>query len=145
MKQYVIATIILALISIPAAAYDYPWKTLPPFEISYIDGYEEVYDAGEQIIFYVQGNSFRTETEPRNGFGVQASIDDPAEQRSVAGATGEYDESRRAWLIKLKAPKDNTKSYKLSIGLYCDRDEGSCAEIYGRAAQTSKTYSLQVR
>lgn len=145
MRQYVIATIILALISIQATASEYPWKTLPPFEISYIDGYQEVYGADEQIIFYVEGNSFRTETEPQNGFNVAANIDDPLEQRSVSGTSGEYDESRRAWLIKLTAPKDNTKSYKLSVYLYCGRDEGPCAEIYGRAAQISKIYPLQVR
>ena len=129
----------------PEAGFEYPWKTLPPFEISYIVGYQEVYDADEQIMFYVQGNSFRTETEPQNGFNVQANIDDPAEQRSVSGSYGEYDEGRRAWLIKLKAPRENTKSYKLSISLYCASDVSPCAEIYGRAAQISKTYPLQVR
>lgn len=145
MRQCVIATIILAFIPIQAAGFEYPWKTLPPFEISYIVGYQEVYDADEQIMFYVQGNSFRTETEPQNGFNVQSNIDAPAEQRSVSGSYGEYDEGRRAWLIKLKAPKDNTKSYKLSVSLYCASDVSPCAEIYGVAAQISKTYSLQVR
>jgi hypothetical protein len=27
------AALALALFSIPAASYEYPWKTLPPFEI----------------------------------------------------------------------------------------------------------------
>jgi len=79
------------------------------------------------------------------GFNVQASIDDLAEKKSLSGTSGKYDENRRAWLITLNAPKDNTKLYELSVNLYCGKDESPCAEIYGRAAQTSKNLNLQVR
>jgi hypothetical protein len=146
MRQMVIAAIVMALFSIQAAAYEYRWKTLPPFEISFIDGYRGTYDEGEEIIFYVEGRSpSKIEAEPQNGFNVQAYIDDPAEKKSLSATNGKYDENRRAWLITLNAPKDNTKSYVLSVSLYCGRDESPCAEIYGKAAQTLKNLNLQVR
>ena len=146
MRQIIIAVVTMAVFTIPAAAYEYPWKTLPPFEISFIDGYLTTYAAGEQIVFYVEGKSpSRVEAEPRSGFNVQAYIVDKTATRNYAGANGEYDEKKGAWLIRLTAPKDNTKPYELSVSLYCGKDESPCAEIYGRAAQTSKTFNLQVQ
>jgi len=142
----VLVTIFMSLFSIQAAAYEDPWKTLPPFEISFIDGYQGAYDAEEQIVFYVEGKSpSRIEAEPQAGFDVQAYIVDPAEKRNHSGANGKYDENKRAWLITMKAPKDNSKTYELSVLLYCGKDDSPCAEIYGKAAQTSKTLSLQIR
>jgi hypothetical protein len=146
MKQIVITVIGVVLFSIPVVADEYPWKTLPPFEIWFIDGYQETYDAGEQIVFYVEGRSHSLiEAEPQTGFNVQASIFDSAGNKTYSGTNGKYDENKRAWLITLTAPKDNTKSYRLSVSLYCGKDESPCAEIYGRAAQTSKSLFLQIR
>ena len=146
MNQILMVVMAIAVFSIPAEAYEYKWKTLPPFEISFIDGYKESYGAGEPMIFYVEGKSpSKVEAEPQTGFNVQAYIVDTTAKKNYAGATGEYDENKRAWLIKLTAPKDNTKTYEVSVRLYCGKDESPCAEIYGRAAQTSKTLNLQVQ
>ena len=146
MKRVVITAMIMAAFSIPASANEYPWKTLPPFEISFVDGYQETYNAGDQIVFYVEGKSpSRVEAEPQAGFDVQAYIVDQTAKRNHTGTNGKYDENRRAWLVTLTAPKDNTKSYEISVSLYCGKDESPCAEIYGRAAQTQKTLNLLVR
>lgn len=144
MKHFL--TILVVLFSMPASAYEYKWKTLPPFEISFIDGYNETYGTGELIHFYVEGKSpSKVEAEPQAGFNVQAYIIDTTNKKTLAGTSGEFDENKRAWLIKLKAPEDNTKTYELSVSLYCGKDESQCAEIYGRAAQTMKVLNLQVQ
>ena len=146
MRKVINVAIILALYSIQAVAFEYPWKTQPPFEISFVDGYQEFYEAEERISFYVEGRSpAGIETAPQHGFNVQVHISDPAAQKSHSAANGAYDENRRAWLVELSAPKDNTKSYTLDISLYCGIDNSQCAEIYGVAAQTTKTFNLQVR
>lgn len=146
MMKIVIAVIILALYSIQTVAYEYPWKALPPFEISFVDGYQEIYGVEERIIFYVEGRSpAGIETEPRNGFNVQVHINDPVAQKSLSGVNGTYDKNRRAWRVELSAPNDYTKFYQMEIGLYCGADKSPCAEIYGIAAQTSKIFKLQVR
>lgn len=146
MKKTLIGAMLVAALSIPASAKEYPWKTLPPFEISFIDGYQETYSAGEPIIFYVEGKSHsKVEAEPQAGFDVQAYILDSADKTNHSGTNGKYDENKQAWLVTLTAPKDNTKSYEISISLYCGKDESPCAEIYGRAAQVGRTLNLQVR
>jgi hypothetical protein len=146
MKRILCCVAALALFSIPAAAYEYPWKTLPPFEISLIDGYQGSYYQEEQIVFYVGGKSHsRIEIEPQAGFHVQAYIVNSEEKTQYAAANGKFDEYRRAWLITFVAPTDNTKSYELNISLYCSRDNSPCEEVYGRAAQVSIKLPLKVR
>jgi hypothetical protein len=146
MKKILIAAMFVGALAIPASANEYPWKTLPPFEISFIDGYQETYNAGEQIVFYVEGKSpSKVEAEPQAGFHVQAYIADKTAKSNHSGTNGKYDENKHAWLVTLTAPEDNTKSYHMSVSLYCSNDESPCAEIYGRAARTNKILNLQVR
>ena len=140
--------LVLILVMIPLAsvtAGEYPWKTLPPFEMSYIDGYLETYDAGETINFLVEGRSSSIDVEPHSGFCVQAYITQQGADRNYAGANGSYDENKRAWVVSMQAPKDSSKVYELSVSLYCGDDQSPCATTYGRAAQIRKVLPLNIR
>jgi hypothetical protein len=146
MKKTIIATLFVGCVSASAFAYDYPWKVSPPFEISDVDGYKEVYQIGEPIVFHVEGKSaVHIDALPENGFGLAATIYDVPRSKTIQSVAGKYDENRRTWMVNLTAPKDNAISYEIELNLLCNRDESKCAEIYGIAAQTSRVVPLQVQ
>lgn len=127
------------------SAPEYQWKVSTPFEVSFVDGFMGVYQAGEPIVFHVEGRSpVQIEALPENGFSLAAAIYDVPRSRTIQSVAGNFDETRRAWQVTFTAPGDNAISYEVEIHLYCGRDESQCAEIYGRAAQTTKLLSLNV-
>lgn len=127
------------------AVIEYPWKVPTPFEISFVDGFTGVYPIGEQIVFHVEGRSpVKVDALPNNGFAVSAAIYDVPRSRIIQSVVGNFDEARRAWQLAFSAPSDNSISYEVEIHLYCGKDESQCAEIYGRAAQTTKRLTLIV-
>jgi len=128
----------------PVHASEYPWKTQPPFEISFIDGFQDIYNPGEQFSFYVEGKSSHIDMGPKSGFSVTAYIQDQ-QNVTIGHAVGKYDANRSAWLINLAAPSDDTRAYNVMIYLYCGKDDSQCADTYGRAAQTEKILQLKVR
>lgn len=150
MKKLMIALLAVATFSTIATAgttpRQYPgWKTPQHFEISSIIDYQEVYNADEPIIFYVEGKSDKIDLEQSTGFYMQARIDEYPRTKTVSFAKVQYDPDKRAWQIKLTAPKDNTKDYEIELFLYCGFDDSLCATTYGRAAQVEKILHLKVR
>ena len=138
----------LALIA-PAAGQEreYPWKGGKSFEIYHVGGVDSVFLPGGSISLDVEGRALATHVspEPENGFHVQAYIDHEDLSRSLAGGNGEWDDGLRGWRVELKAPTELRDHYRLRVSLYCGYDESACAETYGRAAQTSKTFYFDVR
>lgn len=126
---------------------EYNWKTRLPFEISHVDGFTGVFTAGKPIELSVEGHSPAIEVKvvPDEGFRLTARIFDEARTMSFGTAHGEYDAKKQAWQVSMEAPDDVTQSYEMEIFLYCAIDESRCAEIYGRAAQTSKALSFQLQ
>jgi hypothetical protein len=150
MKQLLIALLFVATVYTPATAgsiaRQYPgWKTPQHFEISSVIGYQEVYNADEPIVFYVEGKSDKIDLEQSTGFYMQARIDEFPRTRPVSFAKVQYDPDKRAWQINLTAPKDNTKTYEIQLHLYCGFDDSLCATTYGRAAQVEKILPLKIR
>lgn len=150
MKKLFIIVFILTAIYTPASAgttpRQYPgWKTPQHFEVSAIDGYQEVYNAGEPIVFYVEGKSDKISLEQSTGFYMQGRIYDYPRTKSVVSAKIKYDSDRRAWQVQLIAPQDNTKEYEIVLHLYCGFDDSLCAITYGKAAQVEKILPLKIR
>lgn len=144
------ALMVVTSLSVTAAAaprnYEYTgWKTSQHFEIANIDGYNEVYNPEEQIVFYVEGRSpDRIDPEPKSGFNVQASITNENNVRLVGG-NGEYNEEKRAWLVTFTAPKASGSDYHMTISFYCAAENSPCEEVYGRASTVFKTLPLVIR
>lgn len=151
MKKSLIALLFVAVMYTSANADsvvpdDTGSKSSQHFEISNIDGYREAYNPGDEIAFYVEGNSpVQIQAEPKTGFHVQATVLAENQNNAYAGVNGKYDEDKHAWLVTFTAPGDTTKSYRLVIALYCATEAGPCVDTYGQAAQITKTLPLQVR
>jgi hypothetical protein len=146
MRKIFIMAFLAVLLYAPAIADEYHWKNRQHFEISNIEGLQDSYAPGEQIVFYVEGKSpVKVDAEPKSGFHVQAYLVEKSSTKTYAGANGKYDADRRAWKVVFTAPKDTGKSYTMEIGLYCSKDDSPCAETYGRAARTRKTVPFHIR
>jgi hypothetical protein len=142
-----IALLLVAAIHTPVtAAQDKKGRmTMQNFEIASVNGYREVYKAGEEIAFYVEGKSpVEIDAEPGSGFIVQASMTNETQNKTIADADGVFDEGRRAWLVTFTAPSDISSSYKLHIYFFCATEGAPCEEIYGRFARAIKTLPLQL-
>jgi len=149
MKKLLIALLLVATSYIPAIAVttarEYPgWKTSERFEISKIEGYQEVYSAQEPIVFYLEGKSDKMDVEQANGFYVSATLYD-VPRTGIQNAVVKYDPARRAWLVKLKAPTDSTKAYEIQVHLYCGKEGSACTGTYGLSAQKEIILPLSVR
>jgi len=145
MKKLFPAVLLALSICSPAtAAYNYPWKTQPPFDIAVIEGYRETYTAGEPIAFTIEGKA-QFDVTPENGFSVAATLHDTPRTRTLRSVAAKYDASKKIWQFTFAAPTDSTKAYEIEIHLSCGRDDSQCATTYGRAAQIEKRLPLQVR
>ena len=110
-----------------------------------IDGYNEVYNPGEQITFYVEGRSpVQIDPDSKSGFNVQVYITNEKDD-ILSGTNGEFDEEKRAWQVKVTAPKGSASDYKMIISFYCGAEKSPCTDIYGRASTVSKTLPLVIR
>lgn len=120
------------------------WKNSERYDFSYIDGFQEIYNPGEQIIFSVEGKSDKLYVEKSSGFDVTATIFDLS--RNIGKrAEVKYDPSRRTWKVKLIAPKESGKEYKIVLNLFCKKNDSQCATTYGFGTQIDKSLPLQVR
>mgnify|MGYP001570299123 CR=1 FL=1 len=120
------------------------WKATERYAFSYIIVFHEIYNPEEPIEFTVEGKSDALYVDEANGFSVFATMFDLS--RSVGSrATVEYDAGRRIWNIKLTAPKDSGKDYKIVLNLFCRKNNTPCADTYGYGTQIDKTLSLRVR
>ena len=143
-----VLTIVLSLtFAVAAEPERYPWKNGNSFEIYYVDGAESAYSPGQSISLEVQGRALSTHVapDPEYGFHVQAYIDHEDGSRSLAGANGKYDQRLRGWRVILEAPQETKEGYRLRVSLYCGVDDSLCADTYGRAAQTTKTFHFEIR
>ena len=123
----------------------YPFQTIPGFEIASIEGYQESYNPGEEITFFVEGKSEHLEVGEQTGFLMSASMSQlPKKSRNLWRGKAEYDESRHGWQFTANAPTDGGNEYEIELFLYCN-DDTPCAETYGRAAQIEKTILLHLR
>lgn len=143
---FALALTICAAVPALADPVTYPFKDGRSFEIYSVDRVESTYSPGEQISLEVSGRSLSTNVpiEPESGFHVQVAIDSADLTHPEGRANGEYDEAARAWLADLHAP-DTPGEYRLTVFLYCSRDESLCAETFGRAAQVTETFHFEVR
>lgn len=121
------------------------WKTSDHFELSYIEGYQEIYNPEEQIAFYVEGKSDKMNVDPENGFIAGAVIYESSKKIMDKQTFGKYDYDRRAWLVVIDAPKDNTNRYEMFIALTCSKNDSECANIYGSGTQQDRVLPLQLR
>ena len=143
----VLVIVLSSTLAVATEREDYPWKDGNRFEIYYVDGVESIYSPGQSISLDVQGRALSTHVspDPEHAFHVQAYIDHEDSSRSLAGANGEYDQRLRGWRVTLEAPREIKDGYRLQVSLYCGVDESLCAETYGRAAQTTKTFYFGIR
>lgn len=153
MKKLMSALTIAASCCAPAhavsTARDYPgWKTSERFQIANIDGYQETYSAQENIIFYVNGKSDKTNVEPASGFFVSAILYDTPRTSvaSVKTAKVTYDPMKQAWKVAFTAPgASNAKTSEIQVHLFCGKAGSSCATTYGLSAQIEKILPLQIK
>lgn len=120
------------------------WKTLDRYEYSYIDGYQETYNPEEAIAFYVEGKSDKLYVDEANGFSVFATMFNLSDKIGKRVKV-KYDSHRHSWNVKLTAPKDSDKDYKIVLNLFCKKKDSPCAETYGFDTQVDKTLVLKVR
>lgn len=121
------------------------WKSSDRYELSYIDGYHEIYDAQAPIVIDVEGKSDKMDVDLANGFYVSAQINDASTKTMEKQVLGKYDSSRRVWQVNIDAPTDNNKRYELYVALFCSKLNSSCATEYGEGTQVYKVLPLQVR
>lgn len=127
------------------AVKEYPgWKNSERFEFSYIDGFLEVYNPEEPIVFTVEGKSDKMYVDETNGFSAFATMFDVT-KRVGARAKMEYDSGRHAWTFKINAPKDYNGEYIFVVNLYCKKNNSPCAEVYGYGTQLDKILPFKVR
>ena len=120
------------------------WKTAERYEILINEGLQNAYYAGEQIIFFVSGKSYSLAVDKLKGFNVIATFFDVS--RNVGKrAVVEYDTGKNAWMIKLIAPADITKEYKLVVNLFCEKDNSPCSDMFGFGTQIDKIIPIQIR
>lgn len=150
MKKLLIVLLLIVITSYSSAiaattARQYPgWKTSERFEISKVEGHQEIYNKHGPIVFYVEGKSDKMDVEKVNGFLVSAVLYD-VPRTGIQNAVVRYDHTRRAWQVKLKAPKDGTKTYEIQVHLYCGKGGSACADMYGLSAQVEKILPLSIR
>lgn len=131
------------LVNLRNTCKDKGWKTSDRYDFAKIDGFQETYNAEEQITFYLEGKSGKLDVEEANGFSVFVATYDLS--RNVwKSADIEYDHDRRAWQVKLTAPKDITKGYKIVLNLFCKKNDSPCATTYGFGTQVDKILTLQI-
>lgn len=127
------------------------WKTAERFDISNIDGLQELYTAEAQIVLYATGMSDKMEVEESNGFAVVGLIFDRSQKAGHhAAKVGnraevEYDPGRRAWQVKFTAPNVSGENYAVVVDLYCGVKDSPCASTYGLGTQVSRIVPFQVR
>ena len=119
------------------------WKTSERYEFADIDGLQESYNAEEPIIFYVSGRSNSLTVDEKNGFNVVATIYE-LPTNTVNRAKVVYDPDRRAWRAKFSIPRDKAKEYKILLNLFCDKNDGLCANTYGAGTQINKIIPVQI-
>lgn len=124
---------------------DVGWKSSDRYELSYIDGFQEIYNAQEPIVINVEGKSDKMDVDLANGFYVSAIIYEASRRTMEKQVLGEYDSSRRVWQVKIDAPTDNNKRYELYVALFCSKTNSPCATAYGEGTQVDKVLPLQVR
>lgn len=122
---------------------DAAWLSSDRYEFTKIDGLQETYKTGEPIVFYVEGQSEKLDVNIANGFYVLAAHFDKARRYGLYG-TVTYDHDKRAWEVRITAPKDATKEYKLVLNLYCRKKDSPCATTYGFGTQVDRVYPLKV-
>jgi len=119
------------------------WTGTDRYEISYIDGYREAYLSGEPIEFYVEGKSDKLVINKENGFYVSAALHNltnPSAQVAIVN----YDAGRNAWRVKLIAPLDTTKEYKVTVHLICGAEnESPCSGVYAKGTRLDKELSFR--
>lgn len=120
------------------------WKTYDRYEFSTFDGLKDVYQAGEPIVFYVEGKSGLLDVNEGNGFSVIATLIEVSRNHGNR-AEVRYDQDIHAWQIRLTAPKDITKEYKLVVNLFCKTNESPCSTTYGFETQVDKIIPIQFR
>jgi hypothetical protein len=127
------------------------WKTSERFEISNIEGFQEACNAEEQIIFHVEGKSEQMNVDEASGFEVAATIYDRTRKAGHHAdkvgnrAEVEYDPGKRAWQVKLTAPKVSNDNYAIVVSLYCREKDSPCATTYGYGTQINKILQVKVR
>lgn len=129
-----------------ASAEDRPWRMSGQhYSIASVYGYQKVYSPGEEISIYVEGHSpDQIEAEPAAGFNVEASMTNDAINKTIANARSEYDESKRAWLVKFKAPSDFNSEYHVHVYFGCFTEGAPCEYVYGRNSRAVKSMPLQL-
>jgi hypothetical protein len=120
------------------------WKTFERFEISKVEGNQDVYNPQDVITFYLEGKSDKMDVDKQNGFFVSAILYD-VPRTGIQNATVKYDTARRAWRVQLKAPADKTKTYEIQLHLYCGKEGSACTDIYGLSAQKERILTFSVR
>ena len=145
-RQLVSVAGLIATFGVAVADGDsYPWKSVSRFEIDNVEGIEYSYTAGVPIKLEVVGSASLSSVipDPKSGFHVQASIDKEDLSRSVAGANGEWKDDLQGWVVELPGVEESR--YRLQVSLYCADDASICAQTYGRAAQVTETFYIDVR
>jgi hypothetical protein len=120
------------------------WKTIDRYEYAYVDGYQETYNPEEAIAFSVEGKSDKLTVNETNGFSIFATMFNLTD-RIGKRVKVKYDSHRNIWNMKLTAPKDSDKEYKIVINLFCKKYDSPCTETYGFGTQIDKTLPLKVR
>lgn len=146
-----------AIAAVPAGGIDYKpiiipwdlrndkvWITSDRYEISKINGVQDVYNVEERIVLFVEGKSGQLEVDEANGFSLVATKFDLSRNVGTREEVN-FDAESHSWVVRLLAPKDVTKEYKIKLSLFCKKSESACATTYGFGTQVDKTIPLQLR